>query len=354
MKTLELDISFSRDYFTRRFGLRYERDTFDEVAVRAETDMQARRALHERFGDVGLGEQDPGPVVQLGYDDTLNVSLMFGGELRVEGGVSWVEPGFLDVAAIDSLDAPEVETTWPHTQFLEQYEEAARLFGPGCVRPPVPHGILEQALDLFGDELLVEMATHPDRAGRLFDVLADTVIRVKEFWDRKCFGEVRRGLSLGGCSTTMLSREMVAELVAPRYERIAARFGDAFVCSCGVTTQHLHTWGRLAGVRYVRCGWGTDLEEAARLLKRKHVKAALDVVRAAELSPDEVEEDVLDMLNGFRGVDELSVLLIHACDKTPDENVRRVAETVFSFAEDRGVLLKNTPTCKPPARSSTE
>jgi len=346
MKTLELDITFGRDYFTRHFGLTYDRDYFEDVAVRVETDMKARRALHERFGDIGLGEADPERVVQLGYDDTLNVTLMFGGELRVEAGLSWVEPGFLDVEAIDSLKVPDVETTWPHTQFLEQYEEAARLFGPGCVRPPAPHGILEQALDLFGDELLVEMARNPDRAGRLFDVLAETVIRVKEFWDRKCFGEVRKGLSLGGCSTTMLSAGMVARLLAPRYERIATHFGDAFICSCGPTTQHLAAWAGIEGVRYVRCGWGTDLDKAARFLKRRHVKASLNVVRAADGLPDVLERDVLRILNTLREVDHVSVLLIHASSGTSDASVRRLVRTAADFARKNGISISDTVSCR--------
>jgi len=270
------------------------------------------------------------------------------------GGVSWVVPGFLNVEAIDSLEVPDVDTAWPQPRFLEQYDEAQRFFGPGSVRPPVPHGILEQALDMLGDDLLLLMADSPDRAGRLFDVLADTVIRVKEFWDRKCFGKVRPGLSLGGCSTTMLSPEMVEELLAPRYERIASRFGDAFLCCCGVTTQHLETWARIEDVRYVRCGWGTDLAKAARLLRRKHLKASLDVVRAAKLSPDELEKDVRYILETRTPVENLSVLLIHASDETPDENVRRLAGTAFSFADDHNVPLKDTSTCKAPARSKAE
>ena len=345
MKTLELDISFSRDYFTRHFGMTFERDYFEDVGVRAETDMKMKRALHGRFGDIGLGEAHPQPMAQLGYDDTLNVALMFGGELRVEGGLSWIEPGSLDVKAIDSLKAPNIATTWPHTRLLAQYDEAVRRFGPESACPPVPHGVLEQALDLCGDDFLVEMAANPERAGRLLDVLAETTIRVKEFWDRKCFGEVRNGLSLGGCSTTMLSSEMVAKLLAPRYERIASHFGDAFLCCCGVTTQHLPTWARIEDVRYVRCGWGTDLTAAARLLPHKHVKAALDVVRAAELSPDELEKDVRYILNTLSDVDCVSVLLIHASQETPDDNVRRLAQTVFDFADRNGIPLNDTATC---------
>jgi len=346
MKTVELDVSFSRDYFTRHVGLTYERDYFHDVAVRAETDMKAKLALHERFGDIGLGEANPNPLVQLGFDDTLNVTLMFGGTLRIEGGLSWVEPSFLDVEAIDSLKVPDVGSTWPHTQFLDQYEEAVRLFGSNCVRPPVPHGILEQAMDLCGEDILVEMSANPDRASRLFAVLAETTIQVKEFWDLKCFGKVRPGLSLGGCSTMMLSPGMVAQFLAPQYERIATHFGNAFLCCCGATTQHLETWPGIRGVRYVRCGWGTDLAKAAHFLKQHHVKAGLDVVRAAEISPQKIQEDVLLIMKKLKPVDNVSVLLIHASDKTPDENVRRIAETVFSFANDHNILSRNTATCR--------
>lgn len=339
MKSLELDISFGRDYFDCHCGPQYERSYFDDVAVRVETDMRAKSILYERFGDIGLGEPDPQPVLQLGYDDTLNVTLMFGGELRIEGGVSWIEPGCLDVEAIDSLGVPGIESTWPHTQYLEQFDEGVRRYGPGAVRPPVPHGVLEQALDLCGDTFLTEMLERPERAGHLLDVLAETVIRVKEFWDVKCFGSVQAGLSLGGCSATMLSPQMVSDLLAPRYERIAGHFGDAFICACGPTTQHLNTWARIPGVRYVRCGWGTDLREAARVLKDHHVKASLDVVRAATLPAAEFAEDIRNILETLSGVDYVSILLIHAAQNTPDDNIRRLAQTVRTFAQQNGVEL---------------
>ena len=286
------------------------------------TDQQAQRFLHERFGDIGLGDPDPAPVLQLGYDDTLNVTLLFGGEPRIRDGVSWVEPGHLDVGRIATLAVPDVATTWPHTRFLEQFEEAAKRFGAGAVRPPRPHGVLEQALDLCGDAFLVELVERPGRAGRLLDVLADTVIRVKEFWDVTCFGEVRPGLSLGGCSTTMLSPQMVAFALVPRYARIARHVGEAFICACGSSTQHLENWAAVADARYVRCGWGTDLAQAARILGDRHIKASLSVVRAARLTAPEFAGDVRGVLEALADVDHVSLLLINAAQDTPDENIR--------------------------------
>ena len=76
------------------------------------------------------------------------------------------------------------------------------------------------------------------------------------------------------------------------------------------------------------------------MLKHHHVKAALDVVRAAELSAADIQEDTQHIMTTLEPVNNLSVLLIHASEKTPDENVRRIAETVFAFSNDHHMPLK--------------
>ena len=150
MERLEIDISFSRAYYSKRFGLRYEKDYFDNPKVRCETDQQARRGLFELFGDLGLGQENPPPVVRLGWDDTLNITLMFGGELRVAGGVAWITPGFLDLAEVDRLCVPDIATSWLHTRFLQHYEQAPAN-SDWTILPPKPHGILESALEMCGE-----------------------------------------------------------------------------------------------------------------------------------------------------------------------------------------------------------
>ena len=342
MKTLQLDITFTRDYHARHFGLKYGPDYFDDVRTRAETDMASRRALFQRFGDLGLGQQDPQPVVQLGYDDTLNVTLMFGGQLQVSSGISWVHPGFLAANNVETLQPPPIPDTWPHSKFLQQFETAVKAFGPDSVRPPVPHGILEAALEMRGQEFLEDMLVQPALANHLLDVLTEIVINLKEFWDRKCFGRPVRGLSLGGCSTTMLSPDQVAAFLVPRYSRIARRFGDAFVCSCGPSTHNLQNLSAIEGVRYVRLGWGTDLNKAAHFMKHRHIKASLDVVRCATLDPDRIAQDVENVLSSLEPVDEVSLLLIHAGADTPDDNVRRIVQTALSFSDHNEVQTRST------------
>ncbi len=345
MKTLELDITFSRDYYSRHFGVSFEPDYFEDIQIRAETDQIIKRQLFKRFSNIGLGDPAPEPIVQLGYDDTLNVTLMFGGELRMGGGISWVEPGFFSSDAVETMKTPDIKNTWPHPQFLEQYNKAIELFPKQSIRPPIVHGILETAMDMRGAAFLEELLLESKNAERLLDVLTETVIATKEFWDIKCYGKKQKGPALGSCSTTMLSAELVRRFFVPRYSRIASYFGDGFLCSCGLSTQNLENFAAVEDARYVRVGWGTDLEAAAKVLKNKHIKAALDVVRAVELSASEFEKDIKHILETLESIDNVSVLLIHAGAETPDENICRIVEIARTFADDRGVELKDTSSC---------
>ena len=295
-----------------------------------------------------MGEENPAPVVQLGWDDTLNITLLFGGERRIAEGVTWVRPGLLQVTEIDSLAVPDIASSWPHTRFLEHYAEAAA-HPDWLILPPQPHGILECALEMCGQAFLGDLLTRPARAERLLDILTETVIALKTFWDRKCFGKVRAGLSLGGCSTTMLSPDVVARFLVPRYSRIASRFGDAFICSCGPSTQNIENFAHVEGARYVRLGWGTDLGKAARMLQGLHLKPSLLPSRAAQIAPGELREDVLFVLDTLAPIEEVSLLLINASQEMPEQNVRCVVETCWEWAGSNGVETSVTETSRRPS-----
>ncbi len=160
---------------------------------------------------------------------------------------------------------PDIAATWPHTRFHQHYEQAAA--NPEwIIIPPKPHGILESALEMCGEAFLSDLLTNPARAQKLLDILTETIIAMKTFWDEKILGSVRPGLSLGACSTTMLSADVVARFLVPRYSRIASHFGDAFICSCGPSTQNLENFAQVEEARYMRvgCSHWTSMAPASR------------------------------------------------------------------------------------------
>ena len=70
-----------------------------------------------------------------------------------------------------------------------------------------------------------------------------------------------------------------------------------------------------------------------------NIKAGLDVIRAAQLPPEQIKSDVVGILNTLEGVDEVSVLLVHAAADTPDANVRAIFEAATEYAQSNAVTI---------------
>ena len=329
MGPLDLDITFIRGYLTHHFGIAFDERFFTDWRHRVQTDMAVQRALAERFGDIGLGNPDPQPRVRLGFDDTLNLALMFGPPWEVQGGISWIRPGFLGTPeSVESLTVPEVESTWPTTLLAQQYDEAVAELGVENVVPPRPKGVLEAALDLRGDQLLTDFYEAPALAEKLFGIMAEAISRFQEFWLRKRGGRPWEDIALGGCSATMLSPKIFEQFILPHYQRITQRFGGGFLCACGLVTHLLESFAKMEHCRYFRLGWGTDLRRARLLLGKKHIKASLDPARVAKQTPAEVKRDVAQMVEACGDEGPLSILLIHVGADMPDENLRALYEAV--------------------------
>lgn len=326
---LDLDITFNRDYLAHRFGAIFDDRYFTDWRHRLETNMAVQRGLAARFGDMNLGNPDPQPRIRLGFDDTLNMTLLFGPLWSVKGAVSWVHPGFLSTAdSIERLTVPDMETTWPNTFLVQQYEEAIKELGHDNVIPPRPHGVLEAAMDLRGEKLLTDFYDSPELVDKLLGVLTETVIRFQEFWLKKRGGEPWEDIVLGGCATTMLSPRVFERFLLPHYEDISDHFGGGFLCACGPSTHLLDSFAKIRHCRYFRLGWGTDLQRGRMVLGARHIKASLNPARVAQQPPHEVRHDVLQVIEACGRQAPLSILLIHVGADMPDENIRAFYEAI--------------------------
>ena len=54
-------VSFSPTWFHRHYGVDYSEPTWQDPVVRVERSRELARLTFERFGDVGLGSEDPPP-----------------------------------------------------------------------------------------------------------------------------------------------------------------------------------------------------------------------------------------------------------------------------------------------------
>jgi len=326
--SIDVTLTFCRGYYRAHFGdlFSFDREYFCNVDKRMEITVAMQKALYERFGDLGLGDPDPEPRTTLGFDDTLNVTAIFGGHVRFSQNYTWLEPGTLsDDRAVEELEVPDLENTWPQTLFISQFDEHQ-----GSVSAPGLHGIVDSAMDLRGSAFLVDLIERPDRAEKLLDVLVQTVVELKEFWDTRAYGRTRSGIALGGCSCCVVSPKLFDKYLLPRLNQLTERFGDGKWCSCGPSTHLLEGYAKLENVSSFRLGWDTDFKLARKLLGPAHIKATLHPARIAAGDTRQVERDVRKLLEDAAG-GELSLVLINAAEGTPDENVRTIFRTVAEY-----------------------
>ena len=56
---LPFELVFNPNWWHRTAGISFERPFYFDPATRIANDVTMRRVLHQRFGDIGLGEADP-------------------------------------------------------------------------------------------------------------------------------------------------------------------------------------------------------------------------------------------------------------------------------------------------------
>jgi hypothetical protein len=58
---LPFELVFNPNWWHRTAGISFERPFYFDASTRIANDVTMRRVLHQRFGDLGLGEADPQP-----------------------------------------------------------------------------------------------------------------------------------------------------------------------------------------------------------------------------------------------------------------------------------------------------
>ncbi len=333
-KQTKVYVSFCREYYRTHFGkfFNFDKDYFLNIDKRIEIDTAQEKKLYQRFGHLGLGSPDPELRAHLGFDDTLNITAMFGGKVSFTSNYSWLEPNTLiSEEGVKNLKVPKIEESWPQTIFIEQFDKCAKTYGTEMIRTPTLHGVMESALDLRGEDFLVDLLQRPHLAEKLLDVLTETVVRLKEFWDKKKYRKVRRGIPLGGCSITVLSPQSFRNYILPRYNFLTHRFGGGYLCACGPDTHLLGSLRYLEDCDVYRLGWETDFRKARQLLGNRHIRATLDPMRTSRGEPEQVEKDVARLLKEAGDPGALSLCLVNAAAETPEENITTIYSTVRKY-----------------------
>jgi len=173
----------------------------------------------------------------------------------------------------DALSTPIGELTYPDLENNKTWDiakRAAQAFAQSGVTVPffgMPtlSSPLNIAVNLYGEDILVEMMTQPEKAQKDLAVIAKLISDL-HLWYMENIGEDRRQQVVAGhrtqpygygqicgCTTQLVSPSVYKELIAPLDESILSLYPHGgMIHLCGAHTQHMETFARMKSLRAIQ------------------------------------------------------------------------------------------------------
>jgi len=343
---IPVDVVFHPNWWHRNYGISFEEPFFFDPDVRVREEVKMRRALHERFGDLGLGEPDPrpepvvGPVhLAAGYltAAALGCRVEFFKDAPPE-----VLPRNLSEEEFRSYEPPPLDETPLMRSFMKLMDSLETRFGylTGDVNWA---GIHNDAVNLRGQEWFLDYYRSPGLVHRMLDLLAEFVVEFVSLVCRRTgtsslsvnrvIAGVDPGINLhSNCTVTMISPEFYREFVFPRENRLAGKLVPYGIHHCGNNMDvYAGEYAGVSGSVFFDVGWGSDVARCRRLLPDRVLSLRLSPARLMRQTPDEVSADVSRLLEAARPLNLTAVCAVNLDYGTPDDNVRAIFDTVERY-----------------------
>lgn len=189
------------------------------------------------------------------------IDYLFGADVFLLDGESWqVHP--LD-APVGSLEPPDLETL-PAWQVMREFTQAfidrdvpSVVFGL-----PTIASVLNIAVNLYGDRILLAMLTDPDAVRHDLRVIGETLCTIHRWYLEHLPREQMQCIlpngrcqppghgQLCGCTTQLISGATYREFVAPLDDELLSTYPHGgMIHLCGRHTQHIPAWNGMRSLR---------------------------------------------------------------------------------------------------------
>jgi len=338
-----LQTGFYPDWFHKHYGISFGREYYFDPEVRIEARMAMDKALHERFGDVGLGDPNPRPkpVITAGM---ITLPAVFGCEVVYEDeALPWAMPLNLPDDDVMKLEVPDIEHAWPMTEWIKQIRYLKDKYGwvTGDINPT---GVQNLALKIRGDQLYIDYFENPDLARHLLRICTESVKRLFEFnyrttgtgaLDVTPMSDPKLAM-LPNCTVEQISNTIFEQFLLDHDNEIADAFQAAGlgVHHCGSVDEVLSGYAKLRHLKFVEIGFGSDVRRCREVLgPQVAVNARISPVLMKNGTPQEVAAEVRRLIDEGAPLGNFSIDTVGLTYGTPDENVKTARRTAASYGK---------------------
>jgi uroporphyrinogen-III decarboxylase len=336
-RKLPVEFVFSPNWWFREYGLTFDECFYLDRRRRISDDLLMRRSLFERFG-LASAEPECRPILgSLYVAGGFVIPALFGAQIKFSENLAPAPiPLELDRQAVMDLRVPDIRTTWPLRQLLEDAQELQRDFGfvLGDVNTD---GVLNTALALRGQALFLDFSDDPDLVEHLFAVIADTIAQVAQAIrgvsgtssisvNRSIVHVDPRIFLHANCSLQMISPDLYRRFLLPCDAYLSEQLEPYGIHHCGSNFELFGDCYRRLEAVFFDVGWGSDVQAARELFPDVFLNLRLSPVRMLNQPPEAIRQDVKGLLAGGHRPGLTGICAINLDYGTPDENVAAVLE----------------------------
>lgn len=344
---LPFELVFNPRWWHHAAGISFTRDFYFDPATRAANDVTMRRVLHQRFGDIGLGEADPAPrpvASSLHVAGGFVIPALLGAEIRFEPDAAPQPlPHPLSTAQIERLEAPDWRTTWPMSELIAGWDaqeaEHGRLVGDLNT-----DGVLNAAYHFYGQNLFADFYEAPERVQRVLTTIADLIVDVALYVRGRtgsCSIAVNRMAERvdprlfihANCSVQMISPRSYRQMHLPIEQRMASRIRPFGIHHCGDNMHRVAAAYAELGIAFADVGWGSDVAACRAALPDTFLNLRLSPIRMLQCTPAEVAADAEALLSAAGPLDKAGLCCINMDHGTPDDNIFAAYQVVERYRQ---------------------
>ena len=354
---IPLGVGFYPDWWNKHYGISYDRNYYFDPETRIAARLEMDRRLHERFGDVGLGDPDPKPKPFITFGMAM-LPAVFGCEIVFEkDALPWALPLNLSEDRIMKLEFPDISQAYPMTEVIKQIDYLQGKYGR-VVGDINTTGVQNLALKLRGEQLYFDYFERPDLCHHLLTICTRAIIQLFQFI-YKITGTGAMDVTpmcdprlyvLPNCTVEQISLATYEEFNLPYDNQVAKACHPLGIHHCGSVNQVLEGYAQVRHLKFLEMGFGSDVRRARAVLGPKvAINARINPVLMKNGTPEEVSKEVRGLIDQGDPLENFSIDTVGLTFGTPDENVKAARRT----ADEYGKILKKKTLKKKRTRVSS-
>lgn len=338
---INLGVGFYPDWWHRNYGLSFGREYYFDPIRRVETRMAMDKALHERYGDVGLGDPDPEPKPIITFGMVM-LPAVFGCEIIYEDeALPWAMPLNLSEEQCRNLRVPDLASSKPMDDVLRQIEVLKSEYGR-VVGDINTTGVQNLALKLRGDSLYMDYFENPELARDLLDFCAESMIQLfKLVYPITGTGSVDVTpmcdptlYCLPNCTVEQISGQTYEDFLLGPDNTIADEFQRMAIHHCGSVDHVLEGYSKVRHLEFLEVGPNSDLKRLRETVGPEvAINARISPVLMKNGSAEEVAAEVRRLISLGDPLENFSIDTVGITHGAPDENIRAARRAAMEYGK---------------------